>query len=41
MRLRWTGQSRAAFEGQHLTDIFTFIIIFRLSLPSPSALRYL
>ena len=38
-RLSWTGQSRAAFERQYLTDSFTFNIVFRLSLPSHSALH--
>jgi len=34
------GKAVPLFEKQNLTDSFTFIIVFRLSLPSHSALRY-
>ncbi len=38
MRLRWTGQSRAAFERQYLTDSFYFYHSFSVIVAQPLSL---
>jgi len=35
MRWRWTGQSRAAFEEQYLTDIFYLYHSFSVIVAQP------